>query len=76
MITRTRINALALAIIAAGTLGLAGTQPAQASTFDGCSDYSAARAQLLATCQQAGYKRATVNGWCTSTDYSIDVQCG
>jgi hypothetical protein len=76
MTIRTRINALALAVIAAGTLGLAGTQPAQATTFDGCDDYMAARSELLAICQQAGYKRATVNGWCTSTDYSIDVQCG
>lgn len=76
MSTRTRINAIALAVIAAGTLGLSGTQPAQATTFDGCDDYMAARAELLATCQRAGYKRATVNGWCNSTDYDIDVQCG
>jgi hypothetical protein len=77
MTTRFRINALAFAVLVAGTVGLAAGTPAEAADFDGCDDYRAARLAGIQQCQSLGYQKMTVTeGWCTSTNFSINYTCG
>jgi hypothetical protein len=75
MMKRFTINALATVILAAGGVALSGASPAEASSFDGCDNYRAARMEHMTDCMNSGGTSFSSSGWCSSTGYYLESNC-
>lgn len=74
MTFRSKVNMLALAVVAGGAFSLAGPARAEAAAFD-CNDYYAARSDAITACAASGGTRISISGWCSSTGHQLNSTC-
>lgn len=75
MNVRSRVNLLAVVIVAAGGFALSTPATANAAVFGGCEDLEAALDRKAEQCWDLGGSELHYSGSCSSTGYSLNTEC-
>jgi hypothetical protein len=74
MTFRSKINALAVMVIAAGGVALSNPARAEAAAFD-CTEYERLRQDAIAACAASGGSSIRMSGWCSPTGHELNTTC-
>lgn len=71
---RSKINALAVIVIAVGGVSLSNPARAEAAAFD-CTEYERLRQEAIAACVASGGSSIRMSGWCSPTGHELNTTC-